>query len=159
MSMPYPNGTIGYRLYVRCVWGLWLIGVLWLSGAGCNPSPPHKSDAHPRTQAMPEAQPKPHKDGDPETLPSGWIRRINWEQRQIMYESEDGYIRILGPICGKQPDMLPVWEGMAVSQINFRWIVSEAAGECYALDWVGHDPSRDTHLMNVPVNASGVSKP
>jgi hypothetical protein len=102
--------------------------VLFVGGVftlqACNNAAPHKTDAHPNTRAIADPeQPKPHKDGDPETLPAGFIRRINWEQRTFMYESVDGYTRILGPVC-KNPDMLPVWEGMAVTQINFRWIDS-----------------------------------
>jgi hypothetical protein len=139
---------------------LFVGGVLTLQA--CN-NAPHKTDAHPHTQVMADPdQPKPHKEGDPETLPAGFVRRINWDQRTFMYESVDGYTRILGPIC-KHPDMLPVWEGEAVNQINFRWIArymdgDVAAGECYTLDWVGHDPAHDVHTESKIVGASGVSK-
>lgn len=138
-----------------------LVGITFTLQA-CNEAP-HKTDAHPHTQVIAGAeQPKPHKDGDPESLPAGYIRRINWEQRTFMFESVDGYTRILGPVC-KTPDMLPVWEGMAVSAINFRWIPQHSegdhyAGECYTLDWVGHDPGRDVHTEQKLVGASGVSK-
>lgn len=138
------------------------VGGVWTLQA-CNNEAPHKTEAHPNTRAI--ADPKeaqPHKDGDPEFLPAGYVRRINWEQRTFMYESVDGYTRILGPIC-KKPDMLPVWEGEAINQINFRWIRNnvegnEQVGECYVLDWVGHDPARDIHQDQKIVGASGVSK-
>jgi hypothetical protein len=103
-----------------------------------------------------------HKAGDPETLPSGYIRDIHFQQRLLMFESDDGYTRILGPVC-KHPDMLPVWVGEHVYQINFRWVPryvegDEVAGECYVLDWVGHDPSKDIHQSATPKDASGVTK-
>ena len=144
---------------VACFAVVAYIGVAMIA---CSDDTPHKTEAHPHTQVMTPPKPVPHKDGDPESLPSGWIRRINWSQRTFMYESEDGFTRIMGPIC-KEPDMLPVWEGEAVNEINFRWIDrytegDEAKGECYVLDWVGHNPAKDIHQAAAPVAASGVSK-
>jgi len=158
----------GHSKFSKLEW-ITMVGItlaLFVGGVftlqACNTDNPHKTDAHPHTQVIAQAdEPKPHKDGDPETLPAGFIRRINWEQRTLMYESVDGFTRILGPVC-KHPDMLPVWEGMAVSQINFRWIDrytegDTLAGECYSLDWVGHDPAHDVHESKI-VGASGVSR-
>jgi hypothetical protein len=128
----------------------------------CQPKPLSKSE-YIKQQERINKEPHPRKEGDPESLPSGYIREIHWEQRLIMFESDDGYTRVLGPIC-HNPEMLPVWVGEHVYQINFRWVPRYTEGdvykgECYVLDWIGHDSERDLHLQSpTPKDASGVTK-
>jgi len=129
---------------------------------GCESKPLSKSEYIKQQEKINHQQPSPHREGDPEILPSGYIRNIYWQQRQLMYESDDGYTRVIGPIC-HHPEMLPVWVGEHVYQINFRWVPRYTegdtyAGECYTLDWVGHDPSKDVHENATPKDASGVTK-
>jgi hypothetical protein len=128
------------------------------------PAPlPHKADI--RYAPADEQKPK----SSANTLPSGYIRDINWEKRLVEYESDKGFTTVLGPIC-KKPDMLPVWKGEHVYGINFHWVGSSfmSDGEedgktekCYVFDGVGHDAANDIHeeqKPKPPVDASGVSK-
>jgi hypothetical protein len=134
-------------------------GVLLVSVFGavsCNDSAPHKTEY--------KVKPPERKEGDPEYLGAGYIRNIQWQQRMVMYEGDEGYTRILGPIC-KEPDMLPVWVGEHVYSIHFRWVKWHTQGDsvvdgCYALDWVGHDPARDIPDPNngKPIRADGGTK-
>lgn len=128
---------------------------------GCESKPLSKSEYIKQQEKINHQPAAQHKEGDPETLPSGYIRNIYWQQRQLMYESDDGYTRVVGPIC-RHPEMLPVWVGEHVYQINFRWVPryteDEYKGECFVLDWVGHDPSKDIHESTTPKDASGTTK-
>lgn len=102
--------------------------------------PPHKSEYR-----VAAAAPAVHHEGDEESLYDGWVRSINWNDRTFLYETIYGYSRIFGPIC-HHPEQLPVWEGEAISQINFRWVnwaQDTNQQGCYAIDAIQHDASRD----------------
>lgn len=85
-----------------------------------------------------------HKEGDPELLLSGYIRSINWEDRAFVYETDWGFIKAIGPICGNDP--LPLWVGMRLYEVNFHWKVYDQVNDtrgCFTLDYIGHAPTGD----------------
>lgn len=128
-----------------------LVGAL-LFNMACGGDQPSKSD--------PKPQPKVEelKEGRAETIWYGFIRSINFENREFVYESDYGFIKTFSHVCGNDP--LPIWEGMHVEQINFHWQrETDDTRGCFVLDGVIHDLSgKDVPPPTKKVDASGVSK-
>lgn len=83
--------------------------------------------------------------GQNEVLLDGYIRIADWNRKSITYESAYGYIKTIGPICGTD---MPVWAGMHIYELNFRWYVSPEVNpttskECFVIDYVLHAPRGD----------------
>lgn len=127
-----------------------IVGAL-LFNMACGDDQPSKSD--PRPQQTVEL-----KEGRAETIWYGYIRSINFEDREFIYESDYGFIKAFSRVCGSAP--LPIWEGMHVEQINFHWQhATDDTNGCYVLDGVIHDLSgKDVPPPNKKIDASGVSK-
>lgn len=128
---------------------LLILGAL-LFNAACDDQP-SKSD--------PKSQPKVElKEGRAETIWYGYIRSINFEQREFVYESDFGFVKAFSRVCGNGP--LPIWEGMHVERIDYHWQSATAdTNGCFILDSVTHDLSgKDVPPPVKHVDASGVSK-
>jgi hypothetical protein len=137
-----------------------VIGLLFFAMAGCSgdcgcKNSPSKTTYHkPTSVADPEWKP-----GDAEALGPGYVRKVNWQSRSILYETDQGFIKTLDGICGN--GMLPVWEGMHLYQFNYHWYQDRMGNfSCFGLDYIGHDPARDytISVSPTPANAAGGSK-
>jgi hypothetical protein len=137
---------IVFALIVVAVYG----GIFTMQA--CNTDQPSKSDPKPQSKV------EDLKEGRAETIWYGYIRSINFENREFVYESDYGFIKTFSRVCGFEP--LPIWEGMHVEQINFHWQrATDDTNGCFALDGVIHDLSgKDVPPPTKKVDASGVSK-
>jgi len=90
----------------------------------------------------PPEPPKPPAEpveGRTEVLTSGFVRVINTDQKLLVIETDYGFIKALEPYCWTS-STVPVWVGMRVTQVNYRWI---ADSQCYSIDYIGHAPQGD----------------
>jgi hypothetical protein len=121
--------------------------------------PPSKTDYRVKVEKCPEP-PKPEeppKEGRTEVLTSGYVRVINTDQKLLVVETDYGFIKALEPYCWTGTT-LPVWVGMRVTQVNYRWIGwDQGSGQCYAVDYIGHASEGDLKPSG-PVNAAGVEQ-
>jgi len=136
---------------VAFVLGQWSVLGQWFGHDG----PPSKTDYKVVVKQVDKPCPAPPKPEEPpaegrtETLTSGFVRVINTDQKLLVVETDYGFIKALEPYCW-QSTTLPVWVGMRVQQVNYRWI---ADGQCYAVDYIGHASEGD-----LKTNAAGVQK-
>jgi hypothetical protein len=130
----------------------------WIGHGG----PPSKTDYKVVVKEVPAACPAPPKPEEPpaegrtEVLTSGFVRVINTDQKLLVIETDYGFIKALEPYCW-QSTTLPVWVGMRVQQVNYRWIGWNDSGNgsgCYSVDYIGHAAEGD-----LKTNAAGVQKP
>jgi hypothetical protein len=102
-------------------------------------------DQKTRIVTPPPAKVQEWQSGQGEVVYDGYIRIADWNKRYITYESANGYIKSIGPVCG---DTLPVWAGMHIYELNFHWYTSPDANpqysrECFVIDYVLHAPTGD----------------
>lgn len=89
------------------------------------------------------------KEGRNEELTSGFVRVINIDQKLIVYETDYGFIKTFEPTCERN---VPVWTGMRLYRINFRWVSADADWNngCFAFDFIGHAEHGDLEMKMVP---------
>ena len=100
----------------------------------------HEECVATKSTPCPVKQEEP-KIGRAEAVYDGYVRSIHFQNRTFLYESTSGYVKVVGPLCGSE--MLPVWEGMHVSVINFHWKQPDQESGCFSLDYVEHSQLGD----------------